>query len=372
LDATEYTVQAFNTATNSIVYENSGIIECNSNGNIETLNLNFDPCTDNMCGTINVTVTATNDCLGTVTEVLTWTSPPPVPPTVQIANNVANDYDYYFDVINIPQEFEYLQIEVTKVGQATPDCIETIYSCDDPNMTSYHFDITQCLAGCLSQCDNYVITVKVKNVCYPTLATQVLYWNKSNPTFTLPTVFPNVITPNGDNINDELCFNLQGADWYSIWIVNRWQVTVFESSGCVNSNPICVWGLNTNLVDGTYFYNIDFGNACGASGSHLDFVQLVDGGNRIANPDIENSSENSERDDSKIEIFPNPTYNDVVIKSTELIKSIQVFNSFGALLEKRRPESKECVIELEQIGSGVYSIEIITTNGVEIKKVVVF
>ncbi|MGJ1453063.1 gliding motility-associated C-terminal domain-containing protein [Sphingobacterium spiritivorum] len=67
-----------------------------------------------------------------------------------------------------------------------------------------------------------------------------------------PLIVPNVITPNGDNINDK--FVLKGIETYdrvSLTIINRWGNEVYR-----NANYDNTWeGLNLNA--GTYFYIIE-------------------------------------------------------------------------------------------------------------------
>jgi len=62
-------------------------------------------------------------------------------------------------------------------------------------------------------------------------------------------IFPNVITPNGDNINDVLY--IKNADKYPnnmIQVFNRWGKMVFEMQNYDNSFN------GSNLADGTYYY----------------------------------------------------------------------------------------------------------------------
>ncbi len=51
---------------------------------------------------------------------------------------------------------------------------------------------------------------------------------------------PNIFTPNGDGINDRLCFNGEELTEFSIAIFNRWGECVYQST-----NPAECW-------DGTY------------------------------------------------------------------------------------------------------------------------
>jgi gliding motility-associated-like protein len=70
-------------------------------------------------------------------------------------------------------------------------------------------------------------------------------------------IIPNVFTPNGDGMNDELVFlGIDQTQDYSIRIFNRWGQTVFESTDAQDN-----WdGKGSN--DGTYFYELRYTDVC--------------------------------------------------------------------------------------------------------------
>jgi gliding motility-associated-like protein len=72
--------------------------------------------------------------------------------------------------------------------------------------------------------------------------------------------FPNVITPNGDGVNDSLDINgyYKTCQEYKLMIYNRWGQVVYEQtigtpsfSGKEKNNA--------DLVDGIYFYTLSYG-----------------------------------------------------------------------------------------------------------------
>jgi gliding motility-associated-like protein len=76
---------------------------------------------------------------------------------------------------------------------------------------------------------------------------------------------PNVLTPNGDGVNDEFLFEGDGITELRLFIYNRWGTEVYTQKG---------YGLNwngrtnngTRLTDGVYFYVIE-GNGTRKSGT---------------------------------------------------------------------------------------------------------
>lgn len=66
---------------------------------------------------------------------------------------------------------------------------------------------------------------------------------------------PNVLTPNGDNVNDEFYVVSNGLTEYHIQILNRWGNPIFESDDV--NEPWTGHDLNQNeCTDGVYFYII--------------------------------------------------------------------------------------------------------------------
>lgn len=86
---------------------------------------------------------------------------------------------------------------------------------------------------------------------------------------------PNVFTPNGDGINDYISFNIDGATCFYAEIRNRWGVKVFETH--VASTPWygTVMNGNTPVVDGTYFYIIEYCPHTGGNKTAKGFITVA-------------------------------------------------------------------------------------------------
>lgn len=390
-NASSYSIQAVNTATGDVIYETQQSVSCSTVDQLNTVHLSFDPCQYDMCGQIQVTATVSNECFGSESETLIWTAPPPQQPLVMVENLVMNDFEYNFDVANITSAYEYVQIQVLNASQTQVICDETHLSCSDPDITSLHIDVTNCLStGCLSQCEDYVVKVILKNVCNPTPDVLTQYWTKSSNTLIAPASWPNVITLNGDGANDALCFTPLGADTYHLVVVNQWGNTFYDGSGCITESPICLWEPPINISDGVYFYIVEFYNTCGDYLMHQDFVHLINEFNMILfddgnggidvkvdlsySPSGEESNEqinaNTEAG-ADIQIFPNPTSGFLKIESHSKIEKVTIFNSIGAVIRESCVGDYRHQIDMSEFGSGVYTFVILRENGTISQKVIV-
>jgi gliding motility-associated-like protein len=96
----------------------------------------------------------------------------------------------------------------------------------------------------------YSVNVKNQAGCEKTF-----YFNVGNYVCQTPK-FPNIITPSQDNLNDKVCFKIDGVYDYNLCIYNRWGVVVFETE-----NPEECWTGETQktkmpLPEGVYYYII--------------------------------------------------------------------------------------------------------------------
>ena len=68
---------------------------------------------------------------------------------------------------------------------------------------------------------------------------------------------PNVITPNGDEVNQSLTFQDENFTNYSLWVYNRWGEVVFQTTD--PSIPFVGKTTNgTKLSDGTYYITVKY------------------------------------------------------------------------------------------------------------------
>jgi len=107
----------------------------------------------------------------------------------------------------------------------------------------------------------------------------VCHWSDSADITILPPdaalFVPNVVTPNGDGINDEFCFYAPRPDEFNIVVYNRWGETLYESE---NSDDC--WDLRykgTRISEGTYFWLARFKSECSDSVEEMQGTLTVIG-----------------------------------------------------------------------------------------------
>lgn len=74
--------------------------------------------------------------------------------------------------------------------------------------------------------------------------------------------------------------------------------------------------------------------------------------------DYDFNSSINETKTSTIDLYPNPTYDKFVIKSTEIIKNITVFNSIGKLIISKSPNITDFTMDLSNYVNGLYIVQI--------------
>jgi gliding motility-associated-like protein len=88
--------------------------------------------------------------------------------------------------------------------------------------------------------------------------------------------FPNVITPNGDGLNDELDLQtyFKTCENYTLYILNRWGNVVFEQT--LNSTPFTGTTQNgQELEEGVYFYKLVVTDSTDDKGVKSGFIHVI-------------------------------------------------------------------------------------------------
>lgn len=365
-NASTYTVQVVD-AVGVVIYEETTTRGCNEVG--KTINVNLTQCDVPFCKGGVLNIIANNDCFGEIIHTEQLVAPSSIAPSVTVSNLVTSDFDFQFDVA-VPSNYQYLLIETWDEGMGQLICSNTISRCESQfTGSSFHFDIRDCIIGCLDQCKNYKIRIRLKNFCNDYVDEQIITWNKTSTTFAMPSEYPNVITANNDNVNDELCFTPTGADYYHIVVVDRWGLLRYEDEGCIDESPICLWRPASNIGNDVYYYTITFSNQCGYSDSQHSFVQVYGLiGMNPNNPSADSSLDVSMENET-ISIFPNPTDDEVSILAKETILSVEIVDNNGKQIVEETFDRNNVKMSLKKIGKGIYTIKIQTPTQVYIDKI---
>ncbi len=91
----------------------------------------------------------------------------------------------------------------------------------------------------------------------------------SSFTVAKPLLFPNVITPNGDGLNDKLLPNLPTATGYTLQVFSRWGRRVFEGH-----DPAQGWEAADN-GPGLYYYRVQYTDCNGQTQAVNDWVEVL-------------------------------------------------------------------------------------------------
>ncbi|MDY0142036.1 MAG: gliding motility-associated C-terminal domain-containing protein [Bacteroidales bacterium] len=199
-------------------------------------------------------------------------------------------------------------------------------------------------------------------------------------------LLPNVFTPNGDGINDNLCYPVTNATSYEFEAYNRWGTRVFSSSGSVSGNMACVWDGTGSCGGCWYAVIITFSNECDEK-SEAYGVTVFGSGNKSAKYSESSNSDSTDTKDKLLlnisfeqesqnldfEVFPNPTDGNfsLEIKSTNSY-SFEIINSVGVLMYKIDKLNNH-KIEINKTGfaSGFYYIRLNDENSVVTKKIII-
>ena len=348
-------------------------------------------------GTVQYNVQVTYTCDGG----FQYTSSYPV--TVQYSdsddpNATISVIDTEWDVYNFSAQFEVGEgvTDITISINSFPESYEeTFYAGDDFNCCNFNWELPE--AWKWSSCHDDVIIVSAKNGCSEVVQEITLNWPKTVIPFQPPPQLPNVITPNGDGVNEELWITVPSADYYFISVQNRWGnqiIEIFEEGyGEVKDEKLVIFSPSPyQYTDGVYFYEIEYWDLCGNFYEANQFFHLVNDNTGMVQNNNSNEAnyieenitniENDSQDEvltstnkalqniNSILIFPNPSDGLINIASQELeIGVVNVFDYKGALIFSKNVNSKSFTVDISSKAKGVYWVEVQTKEGVKRQKV---
>ena len=144
--------------------------------------------------------------------------------------------------------------------------------------------------------------------------------------------------------------------------------TITEGSGYQNGNEIVlkVWNAltgeinNIDFVMNNIYENAYTGRVYPSEDGQFSFVSIT-----------KNSTALSNNSDDNVMIYPNPASDFIKISSKNQISNIKLLNSVGKLIYQSDNIVKYLQIDVSCYQSGVYVLQIITTNGIINKKITI-
>ncbi len=89
-----------------------------------------------------------------------------------------------------------------------------------------------------------------------------------------------------------------------------------------------------------------------------------------ANTTFQTLSRNDFEIDPSVKIYPNPSKGNVSVKANGIIKSVQLFDIQGRILETRMINEQELNMDISKYTNGVYFLKVLTDIGIKIEKLV--
>lgn len=113
-----------------------------------------------------------------------------------------------------------------------------------------------------SEAGKYLITYSMGGLCPVADTTTIRIEAAPKPRF------PNVITPNGDDLNDRFLLQLPTVSEYRMRIFSRWGKLIWETT-----DPVKGWEGDKN---GVYYYYVDFKDCAGNKQAFKGFLEVLD------------------------------------------------------------------------------------------------
>lgn len=280
----------------------------------------------------------------------------PVPPTLTVSNEVYGEHSVSFDA-QVGTTCHWINVSLPNSGYN-----HTFYNGIDFTCCTLNFNHIFDNCDMSSVCDDEPIIITVKNVCEPVPLTHNLLWDKPSGTLTVGP-WPNVITPNGDGVNDIFCFDVQHADRYTMIVYNRWGLPVFTKyNQCVGSDPLCVFEGKNNgeipLVDGTYYYIMEFEDCNGDVSSGQQWFSLTSTKSQEDNSLPKDPKNPVDEASLMVNIYPNPTNGQVTVQTTSGVSRIEIIDITGKVLVSRENCRTTEEFDLSSYAAGTYHVSI--------------
>lgn len=300
--------------------------------------------TPQLSGSYTFTVTATNVCQEVSTDdvVVAYILNADDSPSLNVDFTLSETtFLATLTIFPDPSAYEIVVQDWIADGSILGDEWPLIVSQDFQSGQPFDFIVPTFINGC----DGHRIKVKLRNICSSEWVTVQEYFpqTQDTPAYTLTT---NVISPNGDGINDQMCFSVSSGLAYDVLIFDRDGLLVYSSSDLITSVPVCTWDGTCNetctgeyLTAGTY-YQLIMVMGCDenpvAYGGDIFLTNSPSG--RVADPNLPILERNSELKPSFFSpkelpaLHPNPTTGLITYTGTDAVSSYQIMDLQGRTL----------------------------------------
>lgn len=190
---------------------------------------------------------------------------------------------------------------------------------------------------------------------------------------------PNVFTPNGDGINDDLRYVVSGYNRYEVQIYNRYNTLIYQSSGYIYDNYPILWNGNNSASGQAYRVIATFYSDCSSTSKTVDQIVNVF---KSINPNADEMGKNlkdmnvndivSENTLKDISIYPNPANESITIDYPYQDKPlIYIVDEIGKVMyvkdhvDIRNNNS----FNISNFYKGLYIVKIIGEKGLFAKKI---
>lgn len=183
---------------------------------------------------------------------------------------------------------------------------------------------------------------------------------------------PNIFTPNGDGMNDELCVVLDNARSYELDIYNRWGTLIAQKSGSFVGNKACMW-TGQSVSDGTYYMYLKVSNECVEMDLKFWVQVSRTSGYRLKAGSLINDEDSKGSALTSIKIYPNPSSGmfNLKLDGFKRVKSIEVRNIMGKVVAEYRVAENEVQVDLSTHAKGLYYVKISDGVNNKAEKVIV-
>lgn len=190
-----------------------------------------------------------------------------------------------------------------------------------------------------------------------------------------------VITPNDDGYNDQLCIDVENANSWEFEAIDEYNIPIFQSAGTIEDNTVCLWDGTNATCQNAYRCIIRFKNNFGRALEHDYMVSVIcESVSEITN-DFNISKEKivkssipiiNQKNDQLYFVYPNPSAGlfNIKFENSDMV-NLKIYNWTGNLCQElNNITQSDIVVNLSQFPSGIYLISLEINNQICTHKII--